>query len=110
MQEEKKYVIQGIFIAVGLVFLLRLFYLQVIDDNYKYAADNNVIKRVVDYPHRRRILDRKDRLVVINGPVYDISFIPKKKTKIVDTLAFLPRYGHYQRHPGYADDGIPEGP
>ncbi len=87
MQEERKFVVQGIFIAVGLVFLLRLFYLQVIDDSYKYAADNNVIKKVVEYPHRGQIFDRNGKLVVINGPVFDISFIPKK-TKILDTLKF----------------------
>ncbi len=42
MQEERKFVIQGIFIAIGIVFLIRLFYLQVLDGSYKYAADNNV--------------------------------------------------------------------
>jgi penicillin-binding protein 2 len=87
MQEERKFVIQGIFIAIGIVFLIRLFYLQVLDGSYKYAADNNVIKRVIEYPHRGQIFDRNGKLVVINGPVFDISFIPRK-TKIVDTLKF----------------------
>ncbi|CAA9256097.1 MAG: Peptidoglycan D,D-transpeptidase MrdA [uncultured Cytophagales bacterium] len=87
MQEERKFVVQGVFLAVGLIFLLRLFYLQVIDDSYKYAADNNVIKKVIEYPHRGQVFDRNGKLVVINGPVFDISFVPKK-TKIQDTAKF----------------------
>jgi penicillin-binding protein 2 len=92
MKEERKFVIQGIFIAIGAIFLIRLFYLQVIDDSYKYAADNNVVKPILEYPNRGQIYDRNGKLIVINGPVYDISFIPKK-TKIKDTLRFCQDMG-----------------
>lgn len=87
MREGRQYVIQGIFIAVGLVFLIRLFFIQVIDKSYESAAASNVVLKVVQYPNRGQILDRNGKLIVINAPVYDIMMIPKK-VRIEDTLAF----------------------
>ncbi len=87
MKESRKFVIQGIFILVGFVYLIRLFYLQVIDDVYKSQADDNAIRRQIVYPHRGNIYDRKGKLVVINESVYDISVIPKK-ARITDTTEF----------------------
>jgi len=87
MKESRRLVIQGVFIIVGIVYLIRLFYLQVIDDNYKAQADNNAIRRVTVYPHRGQVLDRNGKLIVINESVYDISVIPKK-VNLTDTLDF----------------------
>jgi penicillin-binding protein 2 len=87
MREGRQYVVMGIFIAVGLVFLTRLFFLQVVDTSYRSAAENNAILKVTQYPTRGQIYDRNGKLIVINAPVYDIMMIPKK-VKIEDTLAF----------------------
>jgi penicillin-binding protein 2 len=87
MNNSRKYVIQGVFIVIGIVYLVRLFYLQVVADNYKAQADDNAIRRVIVYPHRGQILDRNGKLMVINESVYDISVIPKK-VQIKDTLDF----------------------
>ena len=87
MRDSRRFVIQAIFIVVGAVYLIRLFYLQVIDDNYKARADDNAIRRVVVHPHRGQIHDRNGKLIVINEAVYDISVIPKK-ANITDTLEF----------------------
>lgn len=76
-----------IFLAVGIIFLLRLFFLQVIDDSYKLSANNNVLRYVTDYPARGLILDRKGKLLVYNEPVYDLMIIPKQ-VKNIDTLEF----------------------
>ncbi|MDJ1491494.1 penicillin-binding protein 2 [Cytophagaceae bacterium DM2B3-1] len=92
MKDSRRFVIQGIFILVGIVYLVRLFYLQVVDDNYKSQADDNAIRRVIVYPHRGQILDRNGKLIVINESVYDISVIPKK-AKIDDTLSFCNTMG-----------------
>jgi penicillin-binding protein 2 len=92
MKDSRKYVIQGVFILVGIVYLIRLFYLQVVDDNYKEQADDNALRRVVVHPHRGQILDRNGKLIVINESVYDISVIPKK-AKIDDTLRFCNAMG-----------------
>jgi penicillin-binding protein 2 len=92
MKEGRQYVVQGIFIAVGLVFLARLFFLQVVADEYSSKAEKNVRLKVVQYPHRGQIYDRNGKLIVINAPVYDIMMIPKK-VRIADTLAFCELMG-----------------
>jgi penicillin-binding protein 2 len=44
----------------------------VIEKGYQSQADNNVILKVTQYPHRGQIYDRNGKLIVINAPVYDI--------------------------------------
>ena len=83
----RKFVIQGIFIATALILLVRLFYLQIVNDKYLLSANNNVLRKILIYPARGVILDRKDRILVQNEPVYDVMVIPKE-VKPFDTLAF----------------------
>ena len=75
-----------IFIATFLI-LIRLFYLQIIDDSYKLKADNNAIKIIYDYPERGYIYDRFGKLMVANQPSYDIMITPRDVKKM-DTLEF----------------------
>lgn len=86
--ENRKYVIQGIFILVGAVFALRLFYIQVVDSSYKQAAETNAIKPVIQYPFRGLIYDRNGELLVQNTPVYDLMVVPKE-VKELDTLRLM---------------------
>ncbi|TZF82070.1 penicillin-binding protein 2 [Pedobacter sp. BS3] len=83
----RRYVIQGIFIAVALVLLARLFYIQVVDDRYYLSAENNVLRRLIIYPARGPIVDRHGKILVQNEPVYDIMVIPRE-VKPFDTLEF----------------------
>ncbi|GAB3948825.1 penicillin-binding protein 2 [Spirosoma harenae] len=87
MLENRKWVIIGLFCLVGLIYLARLFYLQVLDDTYSLGASKNSIKRVVEIPYRGQIYDRNNQLLVYNTPVYDLYVTPKQ-VKIPDTLAF----------------------
>lgn len=75
-----------IFISTILL-VLRLFYLQVIDDTLKLKSDNNAIKIAYDYPERGYIYDRNGKLLVANQPSYDIMVIPKD-IKDIDTTEF----------------------
>jgi penicillin-binding protein 2 len=75
-----------IFIATILL-VMRLFYLQVIDDTLKLKSDNNAIKIKYDYPERGYIYDRNGKLLVANQPSYDIMVIPKD-IKDLDTTEF----------------------
>ncbi|HEK21594.1 MULTISPECIES: penicillin-binding protein 2 [unclassified Mucilaginibacter] len=84
---ERRYVIAGIFIAFVLILLARLFYIQVVDDRYFLYAQNNVIRRLIQYPARGPILDRNGKIMVQNEPVYDIMVVPKQ-VKPFDTLEF----------------------
>lgn len=83
----RKFVIQGIFIAVAVIIALRLFYLQVIDDSAYLSAHNNVLRKVDIYPARGVILDRNSRILVQNEPVYDVLVTPRE-VKELDTALF----------------------
>ncbi|GAB4055655.1 penicillin-binding transpeptidase domain-containing protein [Spirosoma litoris] len=87
MLENRKWVIIGLFCIVGLTYLARLFYLQVLDDTYSLGASKNSIKRVVEIPYRGQIYDRNNQLIVYNTPVYDLYVTPKQ-VRIPDTAAF----------------------
>ncbi len=83
----RKYIIQAIFIAITLILLGRIFYIQVIDDQYLLSANNNVLRRLIIYPARGIILDRNLKILVQNEPVYDLMVIPGQVTPF-DTLEF----------------------
>jgi penicillin-binding protein 2 len=87
MVEKRQYIIIGLFVLVGLTYLARLFYLQVLDEEYSLNSSKNSIRRVVEIPYRGQIYDRKGELIVYNTPVYDLYVTPKK-ARVPDTLAF----------------------
>ena len=87
MLENRKYIIIGVFCLVGLIYLSRLFYLQILDDSYSLESSNNSIKRVIEVPYRGQIYDRTGKLIVYNTPVYDLYVTPKQ-VRIPDTVAF----------------------
>lgn len=83
----RKYVIIGFFILVALLFIIRLFYLQLVDQRFKLSADNIVLRNVRQYPPRGRIYDRNNQLLVYNEAAYDLMVIPGQ-VKEMDTSAF----------------------
>lgn len=66
---------------------MRLFYIQVVSDEYILSAENNVIRRLPIYPARGVILDRNENILVQNEPVYDLMVIPRE-VKPFDTIEF----------------------
>jgi len=85
--EKRKYVIGGFIVVIAVIYLLRLFTLQVLDDKYKDYADSNAFMRKAIYPSRGIIYDRNGRLVVYNQPAYDVMLIPRD-VQPFDTLDF----------------------
>jgi len=75
---NRKYVIQGIFIFLTVIFIVRLFFLQVVNSSYKISAENNSTRHVTRYPARGLIYDRNDQLLVYNEAAYDLMVIPKQ--------------------------------
>ncbi len=75
--EKRKYVIGGFITVIVLIYLIRLFCLQIGDDKYKESADSNAFLKRVIYPARGLMYDRKGKLVVFNKPAYDVMIIPK---------------------------------
>lgn len=75
-------------IIVGLLFIGRLFYLQLLDNPYKTSPLNNAsIRKVYDYPERGYIYDRNGQLLVSNERSYDIMIIPREVNPM-DTIEF----------------------
>ena len=85
---QRKFIIGLIFISVGIVFLIRLFYVQVVDDHYKLDAASNVLRHVVKYPARGLIYDRNGELLVYNEAAYDLMVTPRQVNENIDTAAF----------------------
>ena len=82
---KRKFVIVAIFAVVGLVFLLKLFRLQILDPTYKQYATNNVLREVVQYPARGLVFDRNGKLLVFNKAAYDLLITPREVGEF-DTL------------------------
>ena len=84
--EKRKYVIGSVIVGIVLIYILRLFSLQIVSDEYKQHADSNAFLKKTQYPARGIIYDRNDSLLVYNQPAYDITFIPREIEKGLDTL------------------------
>lgn len=84
---DRKVVLQGLVVVLAFIFLLKLFFLQVVDTKYKVAADNNAINKVKLFPDRGLIYDRNGELLVYDQPIYDIKVIPRQ-VKGIDTSLF----------------------
>ncbi len=84
---ERKYIILGVFILVAIAFIIRLFFIQVIDDSYKLDARNQSFRYNTEFPVRGYIYDRKHKLLVYNEAAYDLMVLPKE-VKDLDTADF----------------------
>ncbi len=74
---DRRYVFTVVIILVGLVYVVRLFQLQVLDKSYEqYALSNAQSVRVV-YPARGLIYDRNGKIMVYNQAAYDIMVTPR---------------------------------
>ena len=86
--ENRRIVIAFIFVLIAVIFLTRLFYVQVIDSHYKLDANNNVKRHIIKYPARGLIYDRNGKLLVYNEAAYDLMITPKLIQSEFDTLSF----------------------
>ncbi len=85
MNESRKEILQFVFVLVGVIFLIKLFSIQVLDSRYAEMAEGNAILRQVEYPFRGLIYDRNKKLIVYNTPEYDIEVIVKDIKKFDST-------------------------
>ena len=74
-------------LVVCVLFIVRLFSLQVLDDTYKDSAESNAFLRKTIYPSRGLIYDRNGKLMVSNQPVYDVMVVLREMANF-DTLSF----------------------
>ncbi|MBQ3908776.1 MAG: penicillin-binding protein 2 [Bacteroidaceae bacterium] len=83
--EKRKYVLGGAAILIVVVYLVRLFSLQMLSDDFKRNADSNAFLKRIQFPARGSITDRNGKLLVYNQPSYDIMVVMTEQTG-VDTL------------------------
>ncbi len=89
---RSKYLLISVVIAVTLIFLGRLYYLQVYEDKYKFMANSNSRRDVTIYPPRGYIYDRDGRLLVSNQSAYNLS-VTYNQMEPFDTLALCDLLG-----------------
>ena len=85
--EKRKYVLGGAVVVVTFIYLLRLFTLQIMSEDYKKNADSNAFLNKTQYPSRGVIYDRNGKLLVYNQPAYDVTMVMKEVNNL-DTLDF----------------------
>jgi len=89
---ERKYIMKTVFIVIAVIYIFRLFYIQIIESKYKLSADNNVLRYETEYPLRGLIYDRHGELLVFNEASYDLMIVPRL-VKAFDTLTFCELLG-----------------
>lgn len=113
--EKRKYVIGGTAVVIIIVYLIRLFTLQLLSEDFKVSADSNAFLKRIQYPARGAISDRNGKLLVYNQPAYDVMIIMKEQQG-VDTLDLceslditrdwyerrMEEIKDYRRNPGYS--------
>ncbi len=83
--KSRKSIIKGIFLISIVILTSKLFYIQIINAQYKRSAKNNAIRPEVQQAARGLIYDRNGKLMVSNKPSYDLMVIPRDVKKF-DTL------------------------
>ena len=96
MNEGRREIIQIVIVLVAVVFLIKLFFIQVVDSRYKQLAESNAIRAEVEYPVRGLIKDRNGKLIVYNTPEFDLTIIHKEvknfdSTKFCDVFSKTPQ-------------------
>ena len=85
--------IGGVAIAIVLIYIVRLFTLQLLSDDYKKNADSNAFLKKIEFPSRGVITDRNGKLMVYNQPAYDIMVVMNEAKDHIDTLELCESLG-----------------
>ena len=84
--DYRHFVIGGVAILIVVIYIIRLFFLQIMSDDYKKNADSNAFLKQVEYPSRGVITDRHGKLLVYNQPAYDVMVVVNEAKNHLDTL------------------------
>lgn len=91
--EYRRYVIAGVAIFIVTVYIIRLFTLQIMSDDYKKNADSNAFLKKVEFPARGVISDRNGKLLIYNQNAYDIMVVMNEEKGRLDTTEFCNSLG-----------------
>ena len=73
--------------TAAFILIAKLFSIQILDDKYKLAAENNSLVYTTIYPNRGIIHDRNGKILVGNKVSYDLMVTPRE-VEAFDTLDF----------------------
>lgn len=90
---NRQYIIGGVAVFIVVVYIIRLFTLQIMSDYYKKNADSNAFLKKVEYPARGVISDRHGDLLVYNQNAYDIMVVMNEESGRLDTTEFCNALG-----------------
>jgi penicillin-binding protein 2 len=90
--DARKYVIISFFLLVGIIYAVRIFYMQVIDDSWVLRAQEIAEKRREITPPRGVLFDRNGKKIVSNSTYYNLMMV-EKEIKNLDTVAFAKLIG-----------------
>ena len=85
--QSRHRVIATIITVVIVIYILRLFSIQILESRYKEGADSNAFLKKTLFPPRGLIYDRNGVLLVYNKPAYDITLIMREIHNL-DTISF----------------------
>lgn len=86
--DSRKYVIALMVLLVSFIFVVRLFYMQVIDDKWKDRAAEISENKVITQPARGVVYDRNKEKIISNVVYYDLRVVPNQ-AKDIDSVAFI---------------------
>lgn len=90
--ESRKYHIIGLFSFFFLIYIIRLFYVQIFSEDYYAArAKADAVQRVTEFPVRGNIYDRNGKVLVRNEIAYDVLITMKELE--IDTVRFCELMG-----------------
>ena len=84
---ERKYAILIIFGLVSLLFIIKLFFIQIANNDWQKKAARITESTRTIYPARGIIYDRNKKVIVDNEAAYDLMLLPKK-LDVFDTTKF----------------------
>ncbi|MBC8173361.1 MAG: penicillin-binding protein 2 [Chitinophagales bacterium] len=90
--KSKSYFVQALVVSVFIIYIIRLLYLQVINNDYKELAADRAFRKVTVYPDRGPVYDRNGKLIVYNKPNYNLMVLTSQ-VKNLDTLGFCELVG-----------------
>ena len=84
--DNRKFVISFLIILIGIVFIFRLGYMQLVDDQWKDRAAQISEDKIITYPARGIVYDRNNEILISNQVFYNLLVIPRE-TEGIDSFA-----------------------
>lgn len=76
ISKDRRSALIALMVIAFIVIAVRLFFVQIVDKQYRITAENNALKYVTRYPARGRVIDRNGEIIVGNKLTYDIMVTP----------------------------------